>query len=92
MSLTVHYINSNFELKNYTLRIKPVAESHTGENLNQLLLTGIEEWGLNKTNIKIYFTKDNAANIVKAVKLCSEWERIPCFAHTLQVNEQKGRR
>ncbi|XP_076670955.1 zinc finger BED domain-containing protein 4-like [Andrena cerasifolii] len=27
---------------------------------------------------------DNAANIVKAVKLCSEWERIPCFAHTLQ--------
>ena len=91
MSLTVHYINSNFKLKNYTLRIKPIQKSHTGENLCQLLRTGIEEWGLNETKIKIYFTTDNAANIVKAVKLCSEWERVPCFAHTLQVSVQKSR-
>ena len=89
ISLSAHYVTNEFKIKKLTLRIQPYKESHTGDNLNKILRKNIQEWGLNKPHIRIYFVTDDAAHIVQAVELCSEWERIPCFAHTLQVNEPK---
>ena len=86
----MHYIDSNFKIKNYTLQIKVLSESHTGENLNSFLKSTLDEWGFtNDKNLEIYFVTDNAANIVKAIRLSDTWERIPCFAHTLQVNNKR---
>ena len=64
-------------------------KAHPSENLQSLLQTSIVEWGLDKSNAKIFFVTDNAANIVKAIRLGRTWERVPCFAHTLQVKKKR---
>lgn len=87
VSLTVHYINNSYELKNYTLKIQALPESHTSENLNSLLKSNLSEWNIDSGKHKLYFVTDNASNIIKAVRLSDTWERIPCFAHTLQVHK-----
>ena len=92
ISISVHYVTDEFKIKNYTLRIQPYKEPHTGDNLNQILRNNIQEWGLNKPQIRVYFVTDDAANniVVQAVELCSEWEQIPCFAQTLQLVVEDG--
>ncbi|XP_076283019.1 zinc finger BED domain-containing protein 4-like [Lasioglossum baleicum] len=85
LSVTVHYMNNNFVIQNFTLKIHNVTESHTGEHINSFLRNTVREWNLDKTEFHIYFVTDNAANMVKAVRLSPTWERIPCFAHTLQL-------
>ncbi|XP_076683805.1 zinc finger BED domain-containing protein 4-like [Andrena cerasifolii] len=85
ISLTVHYLNADFVLNNCTLQIECVTEAHTSENLNARLRKCLTDWDLFRKEFTIFFITDNAANIAKAVKLCNEWERIPCYAHTLQL-------
>lgn len=64
----------------------PLVENHTSKNLNETLKATITEWDLdNESSRAIFFTTDNAANIVAAIKLIPSWRPIPCFAHTLQL-------
>ncbi|XP_076301646.1 zinc finger BED domain-containing protein 4-like [Lasioglossum baleicum] len=85
LSVTVHYMNSNFVIQNLTLKISNVTESHTGEHIHSFLKNTLREWNLHNEEFNIFFVTDNAANIVKAIRLNRTWERIPCFAHTLQL-------
>jgi hypothetical protein len=87
ISITMHYIDENFELSSHLLECLKWNESHTAQNLKQLLLNKIEEWNLSNKIAAI--TTDNAANIVKASKLCN-WRHIPCFAHTINLAVQKS--
>jgi len=83
LSLTVHYIDRDFNLKHFTLAIKDFDESHTARNIANKLQAILREWDL--VEQKICFTTDNARNIVAAVNLVPQWDRIPCFIHTLQL-------
>ncbi|XP_076301910.1 E3 SUMO-protein ligase ZBED1-like [Lasioglossum baleicum] len=78
-------MNSNFVIQNLTLKISNVTESHTGEHIHSFLKNTLREWNLHNEEFNIFFVTDNAANIVKAIRLNRTWERIPRFAHTLQL-------
>ncbi|XP_054283311.1 zinc finger BED domain-containing protein 4-like [Macrosteles quadrilineatus] len=82
MSLTLHYLSKDFDYKSFVLGNKNITEAHTSLFLLGQLEEMVENWELPK--IPIYVLSDNAANI-KAALDKSSWERIPCFAHTLQL-------
>lgn len=75
MTLTVHYRTSDFEHRYFLLNIHFVSKSHTSENLYDGIEDGPRDWNLNGVNRPIF--------IVTVVN--NTWERIPCFAHTLQL-------
>ncbi|XP_026433062.1 zinc finger BED domain-containing protein RICESLEEPER 1-like [Papaver somniferum] len=60
ISLTVHYLDQNWELKKYLLNFCELPPPHTGENLSAMLFAMIEDWGIEDKVSNI--TLDNAAN------------------------------
>ncbi|XP_026428192.1 zinc finger BED domain-containing protein RICESLEEPER 2-like [Papaver somniferum] len=60
ISLTVHFVNQNWELKKYLLNFCELPPPHTGENLSAKLFAMIEDWGIEEKVSNI--TLDNAAN------------------------------
>lgn len=48
LSLTVHFINKNSELKSRCLQTAFTPESHTADNLAESLHSAFKEWGLNE--------------------------------------------
>ncbi len=83
MSLTVHYINDNFEIKSRCLQTAFFPEDHTGENLSQGLKEALASWGLCEEQ-HVSITTDNGSNIVKAVTL-NNWTRLQCFRLRLHL-------
>ncbi|XP_026396658.1 zinc finger BED domain-containing protein DAYSLEEPER-like [Papaver somniferum] len=60
ISLTVHFLDQNWELKKYLLNFCELTPPHTGENLSAKLFGMIEDWGIKEKVSNI--TLDNAAN------------------------------
>ncbi|XP_026378487.1 zinc finger BED domain-containing protein DAYSLEEPER-like [Papaver somniferum] len=60
MSLTVHFLDQNWELKKYLLNFCELPPPHTGENLSAKLFEMIKDWGIEEKVSNI--TLDNAAN------------------------------
>ncbi len=88
ISLTVHFVNSSMEMKNYCLATKEIPEAHTAVNLAEVLKSAFTEWSLSE---KVYgFCTDNAQNIVNAVINNLQVLHLPCFGHTLQLSVQKA--
>lgn len=83
MSLTVHFINKNWDLKSRCLQTAFTPESHTADNLAESLRSAFKEWGLNEKNLAC-ITTDNGANIVAAVRKL-EWPWLNCFGHNLNL-------
>lgn len=83
MSLTVHYVNDNFEMKSRCLQTAFFPEDHTGENISEGLKEALASWGLCEEQ-QVSITTDNGTNIVKAVTL-NNWTRLQCFGHRLHL-------
>ncbi|KAI2644978.1 zinc finger BED domain-containing 1-like protein [Labeo rohita] len=83
MSLTVHFITEDFELKSRCLQTAFFPESHTAENIAEALREAVSAWGLDETR-QVCITTDNAANMVKAADL-NKWTRLQCFGHRLHL-------
>ena len=79
-------MTKDFHYNSHMLNMKYFGKSHTGENLHDFLYELLKDWGMNQIDLEIYFVTDNAPNITKAINLDSDWNRIPCFAHTLQLS------
>ena len=82
MTLTGHFISTDWELQCTILATRPLDEKHTGVNIAAALRSFTEEFCIAQVPCIV---TDNAANMRVAVEEESEWERIPCFAHTLQL-------
>ena len=87
-SLTIHYIDDDFELQGYLLGTCEFPESHTADNINDELLDMISDWGLKESEIS-GITTDNGSNILAAMDLL-QWPHVPCFSHTLQLGIEKA--
>jgi hypothetical protein len=85
MALTIHFVNDNWEIEQYTLQTKAFSESHTSENLAEALKLVVDEWDLKRNYLLPCISPDNASNIIKAVKIAQFEKHIPCFAHTLNL-------
>lgn len=83
MSLTVNFINKNWDLKGRCLQTVFTPESHTADNLAKSLCSAFKEWGLNEKNLACV-TTDNGSNIVAAVRKL-EWPWLNCFGHNLNL-------
>ena len=46
ITYTVHYIDSAWELKSYTLKTQYMPQDHTGENLKEAMLEILHDWNL----------------------------------------------
>ncbi|CAH1107496.1 unnamed protein product [Psylliodes chrysocephalus] len=82
ISVTRHFIDENFQLKNAILHTKKLDSRHTGENIANALSEIFTEWNIQK-KISCFVT-DNAAN---ALKMCQilKIKNLPCFAHSLNL-------
>ncbi|XP_038590224.1 E3 SUMO-protein ligase ZBED1-like [Micropterus salmoides] len=83
ISLTVHFINEDFQLKSRCLQTAFFPEDHTSENIATGMREAVAAWGLDERR-QVCITTDNAANMVKAAAL-NKWTRLQCFGHRLHL-------
>lgn len=83
MSFTIHYLNTNWELKSRCLETRFLPESHTSDNLAEALQSCLREWSLDEKKLACV-TTDNGANIAAAVRKL-HWGWLPCFGHNLHL-------
>ena len=83
VTVTVHYIDSDYILQSYLLETKEFTQSHTGVNIAEEMRSIMNEWSLPLDQVSAV-TTDNASNMVLAIDLL-ESTRIPCFSHSLQL-------
>ncbi|KAL4104548.1 hypothetical protein QTP88_019843 [Uroleucon formosanum] len=82
ISVTIHYINDNWELKNYTLCAEYIEERHSSENLAFMLEMVIAEWELDGEVHAV--VHDNAANVISSVLLVENVENTFALRKTQQ--------
>lgn len=70
-------------LHTYTLTCGQMTEDCTAGNIRQFLQNVIRDWELPE-DLPTYIVTDNGRNFVAAVEH-SQWHRVQCFAHTLQL-------
>lgn len=87
IAVTAHFITEEWKFYPCLLTCFKFEERHTAQNLHQDLKRICTEWHISDNVYAI--TTDNAANIVAAVR-SSEWEHIPCFAHTINLIVKDG--
>ncbi|XP_059923557.1 E3 SUMO-protein ligase ZBED1-like [Gadus macrocephalus] len=87
LTVTCHYIDTEWCLVSHVLQTTEVLTSHTATNLAGMLSGAIEEWGLTSKTPAV--VTDNAANMVRAVELM-QLTHVGCFAHTLNLASQAG--
>lgn len=58
--ITCHWINDNWELKEFVLAAVEMRESHTGENIAKLIFNTLADSGI--TDKLFCITADNASN------------------------------
>lgn len=89
MSVSVHFFNENEnKLKHKCLEVKPFSEvSHTAGHLRDFLRNILLEWNISDKVVAV--VRDNGADITAAIER-SEYEAIPCLAHTLQLVLKDG--
>jgi len=83
MSLTVHYLSTEWVLKSRCLETVFMPENHTSDNISDALRHTFEEWSLDEKKLAC-ITTDNGANIVAAVKKLN-WPWLNCFGHNLHL-------
>lgn len=87
MAITIHFIDSKFELRSVLLGCFEFNENHTGINLSQKIEATLNEWNLKE---KIVFAvSDNANNIKNALSIL-QFKSMGCFAHTLNIVVQSA--
>lgn len=83
MSLTVHFIATDFTMKSRCLQTGFFPEDHTGQALAHGLKEALASWGLEEEKLAC-ITTDNGQNTVKAVSI-NNWTRLQCFGHRLHL-------
>jgi len=83
ISITLHFIDTQFVLRSVLLGCYEFFESHTGLNLSNTIQETLDKWDMDKSKI-ILAVSDNANNIRSALNLL-QIRSLGCFAHTLNL-------
>ncbi|GFV05276.1 zinc finger BED domain-containing protein 1 [Trichonephila clavipes] len=84
ITITVHFITSEWALKSACLACAHFDDDHNGKN-NAEILSILNDWGIDVENI-MSITTDNGPNILKSIeKLNLENAHISCFAHNINI-------
>lgn len=88
ISLTCHFINSEWERKQVVLNVKVMSGSHTGEYISEVLLSMLKHWDITHNRV-VLVLRDSGANMIKGLRL-AEIPDLSCSAHTLQLVINEG--
>ncbi|KAK7122932.1 hypothetical protein R3I94_019901 [Phoxinus phoxinus] len=88
MSLTCHFINSDWERKQVVLNVKAMSGSHTGEYISKMFLSMLKHWDITPDRV-VLVLRDSGANMIKGLRL-AEIPDLSCSAHTLQLVVNEG--
>lgn len=88
MSYTIHYINSDWELKMFCLQASFTPKDYTGENIKLAVSDTLINWNLDPKK-QVAITTDNGSNIKLSCALLG-WRRLSCFSHNLDLAIHKG--
>lgn len=83
MAITIHYLTTEFVMKDFTLEVTPLQGSHTGDYIREFWSESISRFGLNKDKLSMMM-RDNASNGIKA---CNDWgvQHFGCIAHSIHL-------
>lgn len=82
ITVTAHFISTDWNLKSVVLETSCMSKSHTKENIAEELTRICNEWKILHKVVTV--VTDNASNMVAAVDLM-RLRHYPCFAHTLNL-------
>ena len=51
MTITIHFISSDWELNSFCLETVPLFTDHTGQNIADAILDILENWNLSRDNL-----------------------------------------
>ncbi|KAJ8287949.1 hypothetical protein COCON_G00006080 [Conger conger] len=83
ISLTVHFITSDWKLESKCLETCFFPADHTASNVCAWLREAVCEWGLEDSRISA-ITTDNTSNVMAAARDLG-WPLITCFGHNLDL-------
>ena len=86
VTCTRHLIDKNWEMRNYILQTRVLQESHTGENIGQVLTECASECNLEGKAI----VTDNTLNMSVASQTAGINTHVRCLAHTLNLVAKRG--
>ena len=90
ITITVHYIDDEWNLQSAVLQTRPMFESHTGNNSAEVLRCAVDEWQLKRFHGIQPVTSDGAANMGVACREGNFKPHIKCFAHTINLAAQQA--
>lgn len=83
LGVTVHYLRTDYEIKNGCLGVLSMDKNHTSDYLYDSLLKVIEDFHVDSNKIMAVIS-NSAVNIRNAVsKLVGSSKQLACFAHIL---------
>ena len=85
MSLTVHFIDKDWELHRWTPYVAPFPARHTGKNISLGLDAMIDDLGLTGEQWDLFAINDNAANVKLGIRLSRHLDQYLCSIHTLEL-------
>jgi len=98
LSLTLHYVDSSWKLKNFLLDIIPIEVRHSGYNMANAIMEVLRKFGLAEKTLAL--TTDNASSMITCgefivEELEEEFQNLDfahyrCAAHVLNLAVNKG--
>ena len=88
ITLTIHYIDSEWCLKSNCLDTVALFADHTGDNIAESVTNILANWELETQNL-VAATTDSGANVISAFRVL-DLLRISCFGHNLDLAVKKG--
>ncbi|CAK6949708.1 zinc finger BED domain-containing protein 1-like [Scomber scombrus] len=89
VTVTAHFINEDWELKDIILKTAEAQKTHTAENVAVCITNILGEYNVSRQSV-LSITTDNAANYVNAVERHLQVANVPCMAHTINLAVRKG--
>lgn len=88
VTVTAHFIDANWELRNVVLDTSELQAAHTATNVSKCIASILQDYNIEDSVLAI--TTDNALNYINAVERHLCIPDIPCMAHTLNLAARKG--
>ncbi|KAK7176491.1 hypothetical protein R3I93_000658 [Phoxinus phoxinus] len=89
VTVTAHFIDDDWELKDVILKTAEAQKSHTAENVTECISNILGEYSVSRESV-LSITTDNAANYINAVERHLQAVNVPCMAHTINLAVRKG--
>ena len=83
ISLTCHWLTEDFYQQHLVLKVAPFNESHSGMNISEMLLEGLQQFLITRSQVHMVL-RDAASNIKLGVD-CADLPGFDCFLHKLST-------